>query len=158
MSLDWRLLFVLVAFGAFWWLLAGTDATSWIVGLPTVLAAGWTVRRLHVGQGGGISALGLLRFIPFFIRESLHGGTDVALRTLSPTMRVRPGFTVFRTELRREDALVFLVNCANLLPGTLAVDLRGDRLDVHLIDVQADAEDGLRRLERAVGRIFPGSL
>ena len=80
------------------------------------------------------------------------------MRTLSLKMHIRPGFTVFRTDLRRRDALVFLINCANLLPGTLAADLRGGRLDIHLLDAEVDAENGLRRLERAVGRIFPGSL
>ncbi len=148
MSLQGRLPIVLVSFGALWWLLAGADTASWVVGLPTVAVAGWAAQRLKVGQGGAVSALGLLRFIPFFIGESLQGGVDVAMRTLSPTMRIRPGFTVFRTELRREDAIVFLINCANLLPGTLVTDLRGDRLDIHLIDVGVDAEDGLRRLEK----------
>lgn len=156
--MDLRLPIVVVAFGALWWLLAGADAASWVVGLPTVAAAAWAVRRLQAGWAGSVSVLGLLRFVPFFVRESLHGGVDVALRTLSPTMRVRPGFTVFRTELRRDDAIVFLVTCANLLPGTLATDLHEDKLNVHLIDAEAGAEDGLRRLEREIGRIFPGSL
>jgi len=72
-----------------------------------------------------MSVVGLLHFVPFLTRESLRGDFDVAMHTLSPTMRAHPGFTVFLTELRREDARVFLINCANLLPGTLADDVGG---------------------------------
>lgn len=152
-----RLPFLLVALGGLWWLLSDGDSTSWFIGLPTVAAAVWSVRRPAADHDGAVSVLGLLRFMPFFIRESLRGGFDVCLRTLAPTMRIQPGFCTFHTALRRQDARVFLVTAMGLLPGTLAADLREDTLEVHLLDASIDAEADLRRLERAVAGIFPES-
>jgi multicomponent Na+:H+ antiporter subunit E len=103
-----------------------------------VLAAGWLAWGQERGDSGTVSVTGLLRVIPFFLWESLRGEIDVALRTLAPKMRVQPGFKEFRTGLRRGDARVFLVNCVSLLPGTLATDLQGGRLNIHLLDVVMD--------------------
>lgn len=72
-------------------------------------------------------------------------------------MRIDPGFTEIFTRLQRQDARVLMVNCMNLLPGTLAADLDGDRLHLHLLDVAMDVEQDLRRLERAIVRVFPGA-
>ena len=154
MSPDWRLLIALGLLAGLWWLLSGNDPASWVIGLPTVAAAGWSARRLGGVAAGSVSVPGLLRFIPFFLWESMRGGVDVALRTLTPRMRIKPGFLEFRTELQRRDARVFFVNCMCLLPGTLAADLQGDRLDVHFLDVAMSADE-LRRLERAIARVFP---
>lgn len=158
MAKDWRPFVVLGVLAGLWWLLSDGDPASWVIGLPTVATAGWYAQRLGNGHGGAASLTGLLHFMPFFFRESLRGGGDVALRTLAPRMRINPGFTELRTKLRRQDARKLLVNCMNLLPGTLAADLRGDTLSVHLLDVAVNAEQELRRLERAIARIFPGSL
>lgn len=152
-----RTTLVVGSLAGLWWLLSDGDPASWIVGLPAVAAAGWSARRLGSGGSSTVSVSGLLLFVPFFLWESLRGGVDVALRTLAPKMRIQPGYSQFHTELRQSNARVFLVNCMNLLPGTLAVDLQGDRLEVHLIDTAMDAETELRRLERAVARIFPES-
>jgi multicomponent Na+:H+ antiporter subunit E len=73
-------------------------------------------------------------------------------------MRVKPGFINMCTELQRQDARVFMANCISLLPGTLAADLDDCRLHIHLLDMALDVEPELRRLERAVARVFPGSL
>lgn len=155
--LNLRPLLILVLLGGLWWLLSDGDPASWIIGLPTVAAAAWTVRRSASSHVDSVSVIGLLRFIPYFLLESLRGGFDVALRTLAPTMRIQPGYLTFRTGLRRQDARVFLVNAMGLLPGTLAADLDEDRLEVHLLDASSDADADLHRLERAIARIFPES-
>jgi len=138
-----------------WWLLSDGDPASWAIGLPAVAAAGWSARRLGSRGDGAVSVLGLLRFLPLFLWESLRGGTDVALRTLAPRMRIHPGLALYRTRLQRQDARVFFTNCVCLLPGTLAANLEGDRLDIHLLDVDSDPTDELGHLERAVSRVFP---
>jgi len=158
MPSSMRMALTLGSLAGVWWLLSDGEPASWIIGLPTVIAAGWAVRRLGPAQAGALSVRGLLRFIPFFLWESLRGGVDVALRTLVPKMRIRPGFSQFRTKLRRQDARVFFTCCMGLLPGTLAVELQGDSLEIHLIDVALDADAELGRLERAVARIFPEPL
>lgn len=146
---------MLALLAGLWWLLSGGDPASWVVGLPAVVAATWSAWRLGTGAGTSLSTIGLLRFLPLFAWESVRGGIDVARRTLAPRMRVRPGLVVYRIRLRRQDARVFFANCVCLLPGTLAADLRGDHLDVHLLEAGTDPAGELHRLERAVARVYP---
>lgn len=158
MSERWKTLLTPAALVGLWWLLSDGETTSWLVGLPVVAAASWSVSRLGAPAAGRISPAGLLLFSVYFLWESVRGGVDVARRTLAPRLRIRPGFTVYRTELTRRDARVLFANCVSLLPGTLAADLRGDRLDVHLLDTGSDTTHQLRRLERAVTRLYPNAV
>lgn len=155
MTIDRHGPVTLASLAGLWWLLSDGDPASWVIGLPAVVAAGWSAQRLTSGHNGAVSVAGLLRFVPFFIWESLRGGIDVALRTLAPRMRIRPGLATYRTALRRQDARVFFANCVCLLPGTLAADLNGDRLDIHMLDAASDPVGELRRLELPVARVYP---
>jgi multicomponent Na+:H+ antiporter subunit E len=154
-NVDRHMVVALGLLAGLWWLLSDGDPGSWVIGLPAVAAAVWSVRRLRPARIGSVSLSALLRFVPFFLWESLRGGLDVARRTLAPRMRVQPDLILYRTRLSRPDARVFFTNCVSLLPGTLAADLRGDRLAVHVLDAASDAERELRLLERAVARVYP---
>ncbi|MCB1850067.1 MAG: Na+/H+ antiporter subunit E [Gammaproteobacteria bacterium] len=143
-----------LALAALWWLLTGGESNSWAVGAPAVAAAVWAARSLRQDSHSAISVAGLLRFLPFFVWESLRGGIDIARRTLAPQLRVRPGFISYRTLLSQRSARIFFANCMCLLPGTLAADLQGDRIDVHLLDSEVDFYADLARLEHAVAAIF----
>lgn len=152
------MLLALPPLAALWWVIAGGAPASWIVGGPAVLAAAWAVGRLGTGAGIRFSITGLLRFLPFFIWESLRAGVDVGLRTLALRLRVNPGFLRYQTRLREPAARVFLANCVNLLPGTLAAELEADWLVVHVLSAEGDNEAELRRLELAVARLFSERL
>lgn len=56
-----------------WWLLSDGDSGSWVIGFPAVVVAAWSSRRLGAAYSGGLSLAGLLRFVPFFLYESLRG-------------------------------------------------------------------------------------
>ncbi len=154
MPIDWRTLALAGPLAGLWWLLTGGSPASWVIGLPAVAAAAWAGRRLGGDAGAGLSLLGLLRFLPFFFWESLRGGVQVAVRTLAPRLRIAPGFSVYRVRLGRPEARVFFANCVCLLPGTLAVDLDNERLELHLLDSASDPSAELRRLECAVARVY----
>jgi multicomponent Na+:H+ antiporter subunit E len=143
-----------LAFAALWWLLSDGNPESWMVGIPAVLAATWAARRLGTGERSKISTWGLVRFLPLFVLESLRGGIDVARRTLAPRLRIEPGFTSYHIGLEQPNARVFFANCVCLLPGTLAADLQGKALRVHLLDGGINPQAELRRLERAVALIY----
>ena len=155
MTIPWKTVVTLAALSGLWWLLSGGQVASWLIGLPVVVAAAWAVGRLNADQAKSVSLAGGLIFAVYFLRESIRGGIDVALRTLAPRMRIQPGFTVYHTQLKRREARVLFANCVSLLPGTLAADLNGDRLDVHLLNANVEAEEALVRLERAVSRLSP---
>ena len=102
----------------------------------------------------GISLTGLFGFVVLFLLESIRGGFDVALRTLSPNLRIQPGFKRYQLHTSNPAARVLLVNCIGLLPGTLAADLDGDVAQLHLLDSDVNPEPQLHRLERAIARLY----
>jgi multicomponent Na+:H+ antiporter subunit E len=138
-----------------WWLLSGGSWSSWIVGIPAVLASSWAIHHLHTARSRSISISGLISFIPVFLWGSLRGGFDVATRTLTPSMRIRPGFVIYPIRLQGDAARMFFINCVSLLPGTLAADFNDNQLTVHMLDDSIDPGDELQRLEQAVQRIYP---
>jgi multicomponent Na+:H+ antiporter subunit E len=86
--------------------------------------------------------------------ESIRGGVDVARRVFGSKVRVAPGFIGYRSRLHDPRARMLFVNSVSLVPGTLVVDLQDDRLQIHALDQSGDLTHELRRLERAIGRIY----
>jgi multicomponent Na+:H+ antiporter subunit E len=109
---------------------------------------------LSRGERTRWSPAGLFRFVPYFIRTTIHGGVDVSRRALSPRMRLEPGLLRYDLRLVTGTARVFFVNSVSLLPGTLSADLRGDCLWVHVIDLSQANHEQLRRLEERVAGLF----
>jgi multicomponent Na+:H+ antiporter subunit E len=142
---------------AAWLLLTRGDAASFVIALPAIAAALYAAQRLCPARGATISLAGLLRFIPFFLAESLRGGWNVALATLSPRMRIEPAVMDYSIELEDERSLLLFANCVSLLPGTLAADLDGRRMKVHVLRDAAAAHKEMRRLEAYIANVFPAA-
>ena len=142
------------AMAGIWWVITQGRADSWLVGAPAVAVATLASVQLSAHAGARFSLLGLLRFLAMFVVESVRGGVDVARRTLGYRLRIRPGFRRYRLHLHDPRARVLLVNCISLLPGTLASNLDGKHVEVHLLDAGEDPEPDLRRLEKAVAGLF----
>lgn len=145
-----------VLFAFLWFLLTGGSATSWWVGLPVILVA--ALSSSFLVPRASISVKGVLGFIPFFAWHSLRGGLDVARRALHPRMPISP--RVFDYPLRIESGLprVVMVNVINLLPGTLGVSLRGNRLRIHALNFTPSVYAEVRKVEQGVARIFGAVL
>ncbi|MBV2090777.1 MAG: Na+/H+ antiporter subunit E [Candidatus Thiodiazotropha sp. (ex Ctena orbiculata)] len=141
-----------------WLLLAGQDWNSWLVGLPAVILATWSTLLLRAPAEGRFNLPGFLRFLPYFIWESILGGIDVASRVVSPKMRIAPGFLSYRMRLSHPSARRLFVNSLSLLPGTLAADLDGDSLHIHALDRGTDPDGELKRLERMVSAVYGEDL
>ena len=137
-----------------WWLIAQGRSDAWLVGVPAVALAALASARLGGAALPALSLVALPGFIALFLRESLAGGLDVARRTLAPRLRIQPGFGRYCTRLQDPRARVLLVNCISLLPGTLAADLDGEHVELHLLDSRDDPDPQLRRLEQAIARLF----
>ena len=141
-------------FALVWLVLVGPDPASWIVGGPFVIAATLASLMLSEPRNRNLSLPSLARFIPYFLRESLRGGLDVAARVLLPTLRVQPGNQDYRINLTRSEARLVFIDSISLLPGTLSADLRGDHVTVHALDVRTEVVGDLMTLERHVAAIF----
>jgi multicomponent Na+:H+ antiporter subunit E len=144
----------LVLFAGFWLVFAGNDPLSWIVGVPAVLFASWTAEMLSRRRGRDVTLGGLLRYIPFFLWESVLGGADVAKRVIRPGLQIKPGFIEYPLRLTEPGARIFFLDSISLLPGTLSADYRDGIAHVHALDTDADLIEPLRRLELRVADLF----
>ena len=54
----------------------------------------------------------------------------------APAMAIRPGVVDVRTRLRSPMGRLALANSIALTPGSLIIDLSGERLVLHWLDVQ----------------------
>lgn len=147
-----------VALLGLWLLLTSGDLYSLVIGLPTVTLA--LILSLPLMKSNGepserrISWWGLACFVPFFIRNALQGGCSVALLALAPKRTLQPGFCSFTCRLTQPRARVFMMYCINLLPGTLATKLDGNRMELHQLMPGSDCDRELRQLEQAVAHVF----
>jgi multicomponent Na+:H+ antiporter subunit E len=141
-------------FSALWVLLSKNTWHDWpliagIIALATASSfALWPVAawRWHLWP--------LLRFAPYFIRESVAGGIDVARRAFSPALPLDPALADFPLRLRSEPARVFFAWTVSLLPGTASVRLEETQLRMHVLDRTLPFEASLRELEERIGAIF----
>ncbi|HSL00792.1 MAG TPA: Na+/H+ antiporter subunit E [Rubrobacteraceae bacterium] len=136
-----------------WWALVGGDAGSWLVGAPAIVGA--TAASLLLSPGGWRwTPGGVLRFVPFFVYQSLVGGLDVALRALDPRLPLQPTLLDYKLRLPESPARVFMADTISLLPGTLSAVLEGRDLRVHTLTQGPEVLDNLRELERRVAALF----
>ncbi|MBM4087815.1 MAG: cation transporter [Planctomycetes bacterium] len=146
---------VAIMLAALWWLMVGEDPSSWLIGIPAILsaaAAAWLLAGPTARVGFTIT--GLVRFAPFFLAHCFLGGLDVSTRAFRATISLEPVLIEWRTRLPCTVSRVMFASVISLIPGTLAADLRGDRLTVHLLDGRTDYEADLRRVERVVASLF----
>lgn len=141
-------------FAVLWWALTDDRPDSWGVGSVSVLAAVLLSLYLLPPVSTYVSRIGLLRFLLFFIVQSLRGGAQVAGFALSPRMGLRPGFHEIDLRLPEGIGRVLLANTLSLLPGTLSVELQGNRLCLHVLDMRAPTETEVRAAETRLAHLL----
>ena len=101
----------------------------------------------------------LLVYIPYFSYYVLKANLDVLYRVLHPDLPINPGIVKVRTGLTTDLGKTFLANSITLTPGTLSVDIEGEYLYVHWINVISKDIEGatkiiVNRFENIIRRIF----
>ncbi len=110
-------------------LVAGAAAAA----LVTLVAA--PRLTIFTGMRFSLSApVHLARYLLHFFKALIVANLDVASRVLAPSLPIRPGVVEVRTELQSALGRMLLANSITLTPGTLVIDVDGDRLLVHWID------------------------
>lgn len=144
-----------ILFAGLWWIIVQGRADAWFIGLPAAALA--AIASIRLGSDVAlprVSIIDLFRFIFLFISESFSGGIDVARRTLSPELRIQPGFIRYRQTLDDPRARAIFINCISLLPGTLSTNIDGGYVELHLLDVRQDPVSQLQRVEQAIANMF----
>lgn len=100
----------------------------------------------------------LLAYLPVFLKNLVLANLDVARRVLSPRLPINPGIVRVQTDLEAPYQRLMLANSITLTPGTITLEMDGQDMYVHWIDVQdADPERAgaaiKEEMERAIARI-----
>lgn len=133
-----------------WLVLTAAAPAAWLPGALTCAAATALSLRLLPATGYRWRVMGVLAFIPGFLRASLVGGLDVAARALHPRMPLAPAWLVHRTALPAGPARVLLGSALTLTPGTLVAGGDDDTLYVHCLDAAWPVSERARNEERRV--------
>ena len=84
-------------------------------------ATGFTIK-----QAGG-----LLFYLLCLLKEIVVANFIVAYQVLHPRLPISPGFVIYKLELERDLPKTLFLNSVTLTPGTLTVDIKGDRVIIH---------------------------
>ncbi len=158
-----HLLFFVIAFALFLLLSGSVDGAHLVAGVFVAAMA-------SILFGGGLSVHPrrvldprrwgyFVVWVGVFLWECIKANFDVAYRVLHPTLPIHPGIVRIDTQLENPTARALLANAVTMTPGTLSVDLVGDTLYVHWINVttrdRAEATEKVAgRFERLLGKIF----
>lgn len=86
-------------------------------------------------------------YIFVFIGELIKSNFDVARRVISPKLPINPGIVEVQTKLTSKIGRMILANSITLTPGTFTVEITGDKLFIHWIDVKStDIEEDTKMI------------
>ncbi len=101
----------------------------------------------------------IFAFLPVFMWQLILSNIDVARRVLSPSLPLNPGFVKIKTDLKGDFGKLALANSITLTPGTLSVDVDGEYLFIHTVDVKGKTPEENKEIisakfEKLLGVIF----
>jgi multicomponent Na+:H+ antiporter subunit E len=148
---------VLAAFALWMLLFWSLDPVVIAVGGFFALVIGTLLRGVYPDRLGKVLNpkrwVFFLLYLPYFLYYCVRANIDVMLRVIHPDLPIRPGIVKVRTSLKGEMAKTFLANSITLTPGTLTVDIDGQDLYIHWINISTgDAE---QRSAEICGRFEP---
>ena len=125
------------------WLIAnGSLATDTVlvgVVVSTVIALAFSAfsRVYSVIRWSPIVIYYYLMYLAAFTLELVKANLNVMRLVFSPSIDITPGFVEIKTDLKSPIGRLALANSITLTPGTLVVDIKGDSLFVHWINIDA---------------------
>jgi multicomponent Na+:H+ antiporter subunit E len=156
-------LFLYIVSFLLWLLLtASLDPAEIVAGL-IVAAVVTLASRPHLSLFSGLrlsprSVLPFLSYLVVFLIALIRANFDMARRVLSPSLPLRPGVVEVKTQLRSSIGRLILANSITLTPGTLTVDIRGETILIHWIDIPpgSDVESATRDITHKFERHLTG--
>lgn len=130
-------LFIAFLLLVFWMLISGDfDLQHLVTGviLAVILTIFWNQLTIQERGATRITWRQLrifMRYVFFLGLEIIKANFIVAFIVLSPKMPISPGMIVLKVTLKKDLPRVFYANSITMTPGTISVDLEGDRLLVH---------------------------
>jgi multicomponent Na+:H+ antiporter subunit E len=87
----------------------------------------------------------VVAFVAFFLWELVLANMRVARDVLSPRPRISPGVIAIPLDIRTPAEVTLLANLITLTPGTLSLDVAGDRTMLYIHGMYVSNADEVRR-------------
>ncbi|MCK5823849.1 MAG: Na+/H+ antiporter subunit E [Ichthyobacteriaceae bacterium] len=81
-------------------------------------------------------------FVFVFIGELIKANISISKRVLAPSLPINPGIVQVKTKLKSKVGRMVLANAITLTPGTFTLDIKGEDLFIHWVDVKSTDVDG----------------
>lgn len=98
----------------------------------------------------------ILAYLCYLAGEVIQSSLAVIKLIWSPRLVPEPELISFQTKLRTDTGKVLLADSITLTPGTITVNVQGDRLLVHCLDTSFGIQEGDFEMERRVMRVEGG--
>ena len=123
------------------WLLLNGKVTAEVIGLGTLITALMGALEWKLFGYGPRQELAVVRktpvfcaYLPVLFWEIIKAGIVVARDILFRRYKLTPTLVTFRTDLKTDFGRFLLANSITLTPGTITVQVEGDKLTVHCLD------------------------
>lgn len=91
-----------------------------------------------------------LMYLAVFFIELIKANLSVMFLVFSPRIQIKPGIVEIKTSLKSPIGRLALANTITLTPGTLVIDIKGDSLFIHWINISST--DPVAATEAIAGR------
>ena len=141
------LIFLAIALCGTWLLWSGHFDQPFILilGGCSVALTLWVSARMGVIDEEGVPVkLGVrpfTSFAPWLMWEIVKSNIEVTKIILSPKLKLRRNLIEVSADPKSEIGKVILANSITLTPGTVSVNLKGDRILVHALSFEGAEED-----------------
>ena len=98
----------------------------------------------------------ILAYAGYLVGEVVKSAFAVLRLIWSPGLEPEPQLISFHTKLRTDAGKVVLADSITLTPGTITVNVQGDRMLVHCLDSSFGIEEGNFDMEERVMRVEGG--
>jgi len=100
-----------------------------------------------------------IRYVGVFIVELVRANINMMRYVYAPRIDINPGIVKIKTKLKTPVGRLALANSIALTPGSLVIDIDGDSLFIHWLDVKTTDTDEATRLiagpfEEHLGKAF----
>ena len=93
----------------------------------------------------GATAIKYVKFTPVFIKALIQSNLEVARIVLTPSLPVNPGIVKLKTTLDNDYDKLLLANAITLTPGTITLDLDGEDIYIHILDLKTTDKATLQK-------------
>jgi len=76
-------------------------------------------------------------FIFVFLGALIKANLSITKRVLSPSLPINPGIVQVKTKLKSKVGRMILANAITLTPGTFTLELKGEDLFIHWVNVKS---------------------